>query len=128
MLLLATLLIGAAPTGKEAAHERTLASLDALADELDGLLQSAERFECGDWDNCKDCAGSTTKIHFTRDVNGKTYKRDSVHQCYWWWRKDGGGGPGRNGKCSMWDEDESKYTKLEATDRSGCTINSGTVM
>ena len=39
MLLLATLLLGTAPRGKEATRERTLASLDALADDLEALRQ-----------------------------------------------------------------------------------------
>ena len=62
MLLLATLLIGAAPRGKEAARERTLASLETLADDLDGLLHAAERtnlwgshrFKCEDA-KCEEC-------------------------------------------------------------------------
>ena len=85
MLLLATLLLGAAPRGKETARERTLASLDALADDLDGLLHAAERtnnlaFRDGDSGcfpatNCMECNDSRTDF---KDLKGFF----SEHKCH----------------------------------------------
>ena len=129
MLLLATLLLGAAPRGKEAARERTLASLDALADDLDGLLHAAERttrsstiealmdglylLNCNDATTCSDCIGgqgSYTKVeHDTRDG----YTAGTYHRCYWWVDKYGGN------TCSMWNEAKKEPDK--EWKQSGCS-------